>query len=83
MRIPPWESTYRPDAGRNDGTSFGLIGIDISDINTDDHLTLSEIGSNEFFDWFRPEIEFEAELGLVFGDKFQHPFDQYASGGRS
>ena len=30
--------------------SFQLIGIDISDI-TDDHLTLSEIGSNEFFDY--------------------------------
>ena len=51
----------------NDGTELSAsIGIDISDINTDDHLTLSEIGSNEFFDWFRPEIEFEAELGLVF-----------------
>ncbi|MBT6725024.1 MAG: hypothetical protein HOB20_17470, partial [Planctomycetaceae bacterium] len=51
----------------NDGTELSAsIGIDISDINTDDHLSLSEIGSNEFLDWFRPEIEFEAELGLVF-----------------
>ena len=39
--------------------------VDITDFNTDNHLTFNEISSHSFGDWFVPELAAEANLDIT------------------